>query len=322
VLLQLTAMMPGVQAGTDAAEMPAATAAASEEPLLPVPEPPLQDARKVALGHQLFHEPRLSRDNSVMCASCHNLASGGDDDRRVSAGVGGAAGVVNAPTVLNSSLNFRQFWDGRAATLEDQIDGPIESAHEMAIGWPEAVRRLEAIDGYRQSFAELYADGIRPENVKDAIATFERTLVTPDSRFDRYLRGDAAAITDDERRGYELFKTYGCASCHQGAAVGGNMYERMGTVRDYFKDHGPAAGPDLGRYNVTGNALHKSYFKVPGLRNVELTAPYFHNGSAATLDEAVRVMGHYNLGVELASAEVDLIVKFLRTLTGSVEATP
>lgn len=292
------------------------------EPIRPIAQdrPPL-DQRKVALGERLFSEPMLSKDNTISCASCHPLTTGGMDRRVRSIGVGGAQAPVNAPTVFNAAFNFRQFWDGRADSLEDQIDGPIQSPVEMNSAWPDIVRKLRGVEGYVREFAALYRDGVQPKNVKNAIAEFERSLITPDSRFDRFLRGEETAISAREKEGYRKFKRFGCASCHQGVNVGGNMFQLMGTMAPYFKGR-TVTTADLGRYNLTGREEDKHVFKVPGLRNVALTAPYLHDGSAETLEEAVRAMAIYQLGRRLAPSDEADIVAFLRTLTGEYQGRP
>jgi cytochrome c peroxidase len=292
------------------------------EPIRPIPSTVSVNSYKAALGKKLFHEPRLSGDNSVSCASCHDLTLGGTDQRKNSIGVKGAIGIINAPTVFNSSANFRQFWDGRAATLEEQVDGPIHADVEMGSSWAKVIPALRAVPEYVAAFRALYPDGIKPETVRDAIAEFERTLITPNSRFDKYLRGDDNALTADEKEGYRKFKSYGCVSCHQGVNVGGNMFATLGAMDDYFEDRGNVTKADFGRYNVTGKEEDRFTFKVPSLRNVALTGPYLHDGSAKTLERAVVVMGRYQLGRHIPPAEVDLIVKFLETLTGEYEGKP
>ncbi len=295
---------------------------ASFEPIQPIPEPPQLDPKKIELGNRLFHDPRLSRDDSVACATCHSLSQGGADHRAHSVGIDGQVGQVNSPTVFNSALNFRQFWDGRAETLESQVDGPTHNPAEMASSWPDIVVKLSRDPSYRAAFAALYRDGIQPANIRDAIATFERSLMTPNSRFDRFLRGELASITEEEKAGYALFKTLGCVACHQGAAVGGNMFQKFGVMGDYFADRGHQTAADLGRFNVTGRDEDRHTFKVPSLRNVARTAPYFHDGSAQTLEEAVAVMARYQLGRTLSRSDVELLVKFLNTLTGEYNGQP
>ena len=289
------------------------------EPIHPLPKMKL-DPAKVDLGRRLFHDPRLSRDNTLSCASCHNLATGGVDQQRVSTGVGGVKGPINAPTVFNSGFNFSQFWDGRAASLEDQIDGPLQAPIEMGSKWSDVIAKLRKDPSYPNMFNVLYpGDGIQRHTIKDAIATFERSLVTP-SRFDRYLQGNTYAISPDEKKGYERFKSYGCIACHQGTNIGGNMYQYFGVMGDYFRDRGNVTDVDYGRYNVTGKEKDRFKFRVPSLRNVALTAPYFHDGSARTLHEAVAVMAKYQLGRILPDQDLNLIVKFLESLTGTLEA--
>lgn len=291
----------------------------AREPISPIPLDIKLDPARVALGKRLFHEPRLSGDDKVACANCHGLNNGGADHVVHSRGVGGREGGINVPTVFNSGFNFRQFWDGRAETLEGQIDGPILNPVEMASNWPQVLGKLRGDADYREAFAAIYPDGISADNVKNAIATFERSLYTPNSRFDRYLRGDRAALSEDEQAGYRQFKELGCVSCHQGVNVGGNLYEKMGVMEDYFAGRGNVTKADLGRYNQTGIEEQRFEFKVPSLRNVALTAPYFHDGSAATLEQAIQLMAKHQLGVELSEQQQRLVAEFLRTLTGEYQ---
>lgn len=287
-------------------------------PIQPLPTSVALDRGKVALGRTLFHDARLSRDGSVACSSCHNIQQGGADAGATSTGIGGAQTGVNSPTVLNSGLNFVQFWDGRAATLEAQVDGPVTHPGEMGSTWPGVIAKLSTVEGYVAAFQQLYPDGLNPNNVRDAIATFERSLITPNAPFDRHLRGEPGAITQKEERGYQLFVSFGCASCHQGRGVGGNMFQKLGVVDDYFRDRGQLTPADYGRYNVTNDEDDLHVFKVPSLRNVALTAPYFHDGSTETLDAAVQIMAKYQLGLDLDSKDVDDIVAFLNSLTGDI----
>lgn len=277
---------------------------------------------KVTLGKRLFHDVRLSRDDTIGCASCHDLKTGGVDRRVHSIGVGGSEGGINAPTVFNSGFNVVQFWDGRAATLEEQIDGPVHNPKEMASAWPQIIAKLSADSSYLQQFASLYRDGITSANIKDAIATFERSLITPDSRFDRYLRGESGVLSEQEKQGYTLFQSYGCVACHQGINLGGNMFEKMGLMGDYFADRGNLTDEDLGRFRVNHDEQSKYEFRVPSLRNVARTAPYFHDGSAKTLRDAVQVMAKYQLGRPIPPDDTDAIVSFLETLTGEYNGAP
>lgn len=292
------------------------------EPIDPLPREIRLDGAKVALGKRLFNDPLLSRDQTISCASCHELDKGGGDGLAHARGIGGATGAVNAPSVFNSGLNFRQFWDGRAASLEEQVAGPLHSPIEMGSSWPEVLARLNQDRSYVRAFAALYRDGVRSGNVQDAIATFERSLITPDSRFDHYLRGEHGALDAREQAGFQLFKERGCSACHQGANIGGNMYQSLGVFGNYFADRGKDQKEDQGRFNVTGREEDRHVFKVPSLRNVARTAPYFHDGSVRQLDEAVRIMGKYQIGRELSRQEIDLIVAFLQTLTGTYQGKP
>ncbi len=296
-------------------------AAVVNSPILPLPLTIQLDPAKVALGNKLFHDPRLSSNDKISCASCHDINTNGADNKAVSTGINGGQTAVNSPTVFNSGLNFMQFWDGRADTLEQQVDGPVHHPGEMGSNWRQILPKLRADAAITQNFKNLYSDGITVANIKDAIAIFERSLITVNSRFDRYLRGERNALTKSEQRGYQLFSDLGCISCHQGQAVGGNMFQKFGVIGDYFKDRGNITQADYGRYNVTGDEADKHVFKVPSLRNVELTAPYFHDGSAKTLQDAVAVMGKYQLGRPLKDFEVKGLVAFLKTLTGEVRST-
>lgn len=288
----------------------------ANEPILPIPTDHRIDARKAALGEKLFNDARLSNDNSISCASCHNLDEGGADQAAFSNGIHGQRTSVNSPTVFNSSLNFKQFWDGRADTLESQVAGPIHAPNEMGSNWDEIIAKLNQSIEYQSEFKAIYDAGIRPENIQDAIASFERTLVTPNSRFDQFLRGDQEILTKAEKEGYKTFKSVGCISCHQGVNVGGNLFQEFGVLGNYFADRGNITTADLGRFNITHQEHDRHVFKVPGLRNVSRTFPYFHDGSAKTLEEAVLVMSKYQLGRELSAPEIDLIVAFLKTLDG------
>ena len=287
-----------------------------DEPIKPIPADMGTSPQKVALGRALFHDPRLSKDNSTACVSCHDLGSGGDDGRRVSVGIDGKLGTINAPTVFNVGLNFKQFWDGRANTLEQQIDGPVQSSVELGSLWPDVVEKLYVHESYPQRFGALYPDGITRNNVKDALAEYLRSLTTPNSRFDRWLGGDVNAISNLEKRGYALFKHYGCASCHQGANVGGNMFQVFGVLNEYFKTRGDISQADYGRYNVTGNPVDRHSFKVPSLRMASLTAPYLHDGTAATLRDAVDAMFEHQLGREAPDEDKQAIIAFINSLEG------
>jgi cytochrome c peroxidase len=292
--------------------------AASREPLEALPDAPRLDPKVVALGRRLFHEKRLSADGKVSCAGCHDLAKGGVDGKAFSVGVEGKLGLVNAPSVYNASLNFVQFWDGRAPTLEEQIGAPFTNPIEMATTWERALAFLKADPSYTAEFAAAFPDGVTEANTRRAIADFERTLLTRGAPFDRFLAGDQQALSPEARAGYETFKAVGCIACHQGRNVGGNMFQRFGVLGDYFKDRGNVKESDYGRYNVTKNEADRYVFRVPSLRNVERTAPYFHDGSAATLTQAVQVMARYQLGRKLAGDQVAGIIAFLSSLSGEL----
>ncbi|MET0051756.1 MAG: cytochrome-c peroxidase [Candidatus Thiodiazotropha sp.] len=287
------------------------------EPILPLTMDPDLDPRLVALGDRLFHDKRLSQDNSLSCASCHLLSSGGTDKQPRSMGVGGAMGVIKTPTVYNTCNNFVQFWDGRAETLEEQAAGPVHNPIEMNSSWSEVESKLGNDPALVERFESIFEDGLTGNNIAMAIAAFERSMVTVNSRFDRWLLGEDDVLSEAELKGYRLFKSYGCISCHQGVNVGGNMYGYMGAMGDYFKDRQTGiTDADLGRYNVTHQEKDKHYFKVPSLRLAAINPPYFHDGTAKTLDEAVRVMGRYQLGREIPDDEIGQIVAFLHTLVG------
>jgi len=283
-----------------------------DEPIKPIPAIGAYDTAKVELGKKLFFEPRLSRSGFISCNSCHNLSTGGADILPSSIGHRWQSGPINSPTVLNSRYNLAQFWDGRAKDLQDQAGGPIANPGEMASTHELAIEILESIPEYVSYFKEVYGDGaINIDRVTDSIATFEETLTTPGSRFDKWLNGDDNAITRTELKGYKLFKKKGCILCHNGVGVGGGSFQKFGAVKPYDRDT-----KTLGRFNVTGEESDRFVFKVPLLRNIELTAPYFHDASTWDLREAVRTMGVYQLGLDLSEDEIDGIVAFLKTLTG------
>lgn len=301
---------------------PSTVQAQSDEPIKPVPLDVKLDAKKVALGDRLFHDKRLSKDDTISCASCHNLTKGGVDGLVTATGIQSQKGSINTPTVFNSGLNFRQFWDGRSASLEDQVNDPVNDPKEMGTNWTDVMAKLSKDGSLIDAIRASYPDGLQTKNIADAIAVFERSLTTPNARIDKYLRGDKAALSSDELHGYQLFKNFGCVACHQGVNIGGNMYQTFGVMGDYFARRGNETAADLGRFNVTKNEADKHVFKVPSLRNVALTAPYFHDGSAKTLGEAVDVMFTFQLGRLASAQDKELIVKFLHTLTGEFNGKP
>ncbi len=283
----------------------------AKELIIPISEQINYDLEKALLGKKLFFDKRLSKDNTISCSSCHDIEKGGDDNRDFSVGIENKKGNVNSPTVLNSRYNFTQFWNGRARDLKDQVSGPIHNPVEMGSTLDEIVQKLKTDDYYAKQFKNIYKDGITKKNIIDSIAEFESSLVTPNSKFDRYLKGDKKALNKDEKEGYVLFKQNGCISCHNGINIGGNLFQKMGILKEYN-----AESQNLGRYEVTKDEEDKNYFKVPTLRNINQTAPYFHDASAKTLDDAVEVMIEYQLGMKPLKREVDKIVKFLKTLDG------
>ena len=291
------------------------------EPVRPIDLSVDVDEAKVALGFALFHDPRLSVDNTVSCATCHALETAGVDNHQYSHGVDDQLGGVNAPTVYNAVYNFVQFWDGRAKTLADQAAGPPLNPVEMASeSFDQIIAKLAADKQFAKAFNAVYPDGLTEANITDAIEEFERTLITPNSRFDKWLRGDDSAISAEELTGYDLFKKYDCATCHVGQNLGGQSYELMGLRRHYFADRGlELTHEDNGRYKETQLERDRHRFKVPGLRNVEHTWPYYHDGTRETLEDAVRDMGIYQSGVDLTDTEVNQITSFLKTLTGEYQ---
>ena len=285
-----------------------------DEPIKPIEAAQVSDAGKVELGKKLWFEPRLSMSGIISCNTCHNLSMGGTDNLKTSIGHGWKAGPVNSPTVFNSSLAIAQFWDGRAADLKEQAGGPIQADVEMNMPHTLAVGILQSIPGYVDEFKRVYGkDKIDIDMITDSIAEFEKTLVTPNARFDKWLAGDDKALTEKELAGYTLFKESGCVACHNGPAAGGTSFQRMGVVEPY-----KTSSPAEGRSAVTGVDADRFNFKVPTLRNVELTYPYFHDGEAATLEQAVDTMGRLQLGRTYSKDEIGQIVAFLKTLTGEL----
>lgn len=295
--------------------LPAGAGLYDAEPIRPLPIELAADPARVALGERLFNDPRLSRDGRLACASCHQLAQGGDDGLPRSITNSGEPDIVNAPTVFNARYNFRLTWRGKFRTLEEQAEGDLRNPRHGATDWPELLPKLRNDPDYRRAFAQVYPQGITRESVLDAIASFERTLVTPNAPFDLWLRGDAMAVDADVLRGYDLFRSYGCIACHQGVNVGGNMFQKFGVFREPAHEQ-DATPMDEGRFSLTGDEDDRGVFRVPSLRNVAVTAPYFHDGEVATLDEAIRVMGEVQLGVEIPEPDRQLIRAFLESLTG------
>jgi len=308
---------------------PATRAAAWEalpaQPPIPADNP--QTPEKVLLGKTLFFDPRLSQQGTLSCNSCHNLMAGGDDNRPNSVGINDARGKRSAPTVWNAAFLSVQFWDGRAATLEDQAKGPVANPVEMGMpSLDEAIARLKSIPGYLPMFQAAFpedADPIDGDNTAKAIAAFERTLITPNSAFDRYVAGDKDAMSEQQVRGMNAFSELGCASCHAGPnfsgpalPAGAGFFQRFPAYEDSDFEQRYDLVADHGRFVVTGKESDKHMWRVPTLRNIALTAPYFHNGGVPTLEEAVRVMAKTQLNKELTPAQTRDLVAFLNALTG------
>lgn len=298
---------------------PQSQARDTREPIQPVPAPPALNPLKVALGEKLFREKRVSKNNTMSCNTCHQLDLAGADGLARSPRVGGELAPFHTPTIFNVSLNFQLFWDGRKKFLEEQIETP----RDLQTDWKEVLAKLRGDPAYVAAFTHAYPDeGMSVRTLKEAIVTFERTLLTPGARFDRFLLGDDKAITEQEKTGYQLFKSYGCAACHQGVNVGGNMFQKMGVMQAHLHTRQSITPADLGRFNITQREEDRHVYRVPSLRNVALTAPYFHDGSIATLPEAIHKMAKYQLGRPIPKKDIDLIVVFLHTLTGEYRGKP
>lgn len=275
----------------------------------PAPADNPMTPEKIELGKMLYFDPRLSSSGVISCHTCHNLSLGGTDRLPTSLGHEFLTGGRNAPTVLNAAFFNLQFWDGRATGLEEQAQGPIQAGVEMAMPADLAVERIASIEGYLPYFEAAFPEEESPitfMNIARAIASFERTLITPNDAFDRYLAGDTTALSDDAKRGLEIVVQVGCIACHNGPMLS------TGTLMAF--NH----GNDLGRATVTGEASDEFMFRVATWRNISLTAPYFHDGSVATLEEAVRVMGSVQLKRDLTDEEVFFIVAFLESLEGEM----
>jgi cytochrome c peroxidase len=275
----------------------------ADEPITPILELPPIDPLKIKLGERLFGDPRLSHDNSRSCLSCHDVSTNGASTKRLDIGLDGSSLPFNTPTIFNATLNFRLGWEGKLRTIESDIKATLQNPQIMGTSFSELTEKLDADSNVRREFVAAYGSGPDAGNIVDAIASFERTLVTPGSRFDRWLTGDAASLSTEELNGYRLFKSLGCVSCHQGVNVGGNLFERHGIFH-------PLASPK------------PEILRVPSLRNVATTPPYFHDGSAQTLDDAVRKMGLAQLNSTLTDQQVKAIVAYLQTLTGTYRGSP
>ena len=297
------------------------SAVAPQEPITPLPLSVDLDPKRVALGERLFNDVRLSRDNTKSCAACHPLDQGGMDGRSATS-ADDSSPARNTPTIFNVGFNASFNWDGIAQTLEAQAEIVLLRPRLMNTTWPELLTKLRADADYVARFNNAYPEGLTRANMLVALATFERSLLTPNARFDRYLRGERHALTEAEQQGYGLFKSYGCVACHQGINIGGNMYQKFGVFAKASGAELPDVPVDLGRYAVTKVPRDREVFRVPSLRNVAATGPYFHDGRAQTLEDAVRTMVRVQLGRTLTSAEIGLIIQFLHTLTGEYQGRP
>jgi len=299
----LVALVSLEAASFTAAQSPANQPRAEQEPITPIPAAPAQEPRRVALGEQLFQDWRLSHDNSRRCLTCHDTRTNGASANAHDTTPREEPIAFNTLTIFNAALSFRLNWEGNFRSLEREVEHAIGSPELMVSSVEEVVGKLQADPDLVKRFRDAYGRGPDRDNLLDAIAAFERSLTTPGSRFDRWLAGDAGAITAEEFSGYQLFKSLGCISCHQGVNVGGNLFQRHGIFH-------PLGSPE------------PELVRVPSLRNVATTAPYFHDGSAATLSEAVRAMGLAQLDRVLTDDQVAAIIAFLKTLTGTYNGAP
>jgi len=283
---------------------------AYENIIIPIPQTLEYDKAKATLGEKLFFDTILSKDNTISCFSCHNIFTNGADTKKVSTGINNQSGITNVPTLFNAIFNFRQNWNGSAKTLANQAKGPITNPIEMGHNFKELISILEQ-SSYNQEFKMIFGDGITEDNLVDVLAEFQKRLITPNSQLDKYLMGDENALTQDQKDGYELFQSKGCISCHNGINIGGQLYSRFGMIKLINNEN-------FGLYNVTKEEEDRFYFKVPSLRNVELTPPYFHDGSADNLFSAVEIMLRYQVGRDTSSKEILKIVEFLKSLNGEI----
>jgi cytochrome c peroxidase len=294
------------QEGQQGPQSPCATTSV-EEPISPIPSPPVADANRLELGERLFKDPRLSASGSLACVSCHDIQSNGAGGTKASAALDKSHGEVtprfNTPTVFNAALSFRLNWEGNFRTLADQAEASLKNPDNLRTSIDDVLLRLNDDPAMAAEFRAAYGRDADRDNLLDALVTFEQSLVTPGSRFDRWLGGEHSALSDKEQDGYRLFKTLGCSSCHQGVNVGGNLMERQGIFRQL----------------VPGKP---AIVRVPSLRNVATTAPYFHDGSAPTLEVAIRRMAAAQLDRTLSDQQTDALVAFLRTLTGNYRGAP
>lgn len=295
------------------------TGAETVEPLAPLPLTVPENGEKVALGERLFHDNKLSGQGKRSCATCHPLDHGAMDGRVRAEAADGISVLRNTPSLFNVSFNFFYNWDGVVTTLEAHTERIMLSPGIMNATWPDLLATLGADPAYRRDFSVIYPNGLTRTNLVDALTHFERSLITPNARFDRFLRGEKDLLNTEEQQGYHLFNSLGCVACHQGLNIGGNLFQKFGI---FGTPKGGAKIADEGRYTVTRSDRDRGVYRVPSLRNVAITAPYFHDGRAATLEAAVDTMAQDQLGRPLAAKERGLIVKFLNTLTGEYLGKP
>jgi len=287
----------------------------AEVAIIPLPEMLHLNSDKVKLGEKLFYDTRLST-TQLSCNSCHQLDQGGDSDRTTDISHGYFAFAINTPSIFNARYNFRQNWDGSEPSLKEQLKKIFNNHAPMNTDMRGIINRLRQDPSLNAEFMRVYKKGLNTENLLDSLVEFEKSLVTPDSRFDRYLRGDRSALNKEEKQGYRLFKKIGCITCHQGINIGGNLFQKFGVFYNYLAQRGHIANADYGRINITGRKMDKYVFKVPSLRNVAVTAPYLHDGSAKTLEDAIYIVGRTELGRSLNSNQIQKLKAFLLSLTG------
>lgn len=302
------------------ATQPTPSQQSRQEPISPLPQSVDLDDRKVLLGRRLFTDSRLSSGNGLSCASCHAPSLGMADGKPLSSGLPGYEGIVNTLTILNVGFNTKFTWSGQTLSLEEQADNVIESKRTMGGHWENVLADLSQDGRMLAAFGGIYPDGLTRKNVVNAIVEYEKSLITPNAPFDRFLRGETGAISENAKAGYRIFKDYGCISCHQGVNVGGNMLQVFGI---FGTPHGADKGPDTaGSAQASGISHDKPVFRVPSLRNVAQTAPYFHDGSARSLPEAISMMAQYQLGREVSDDDISKLESFLNSLTGDRPTSP
>jgi len=291
-----------------------------KEPITPIPLQVEVNTDKANLGEILFFDTRLSSNGKLACASCHQLDTGGDDNVAIGISSSAENHLINTPSIFNAKYNFRQNWNGSVKTLEQQIDMVMKNNHEFDNNWNDVVTTLSLDHEISKAFNDNFQDGITKDNIIEVIVEFEKTLTTPNSRFDYYLRNEQSdselALTREEIKGYQIFKELGCISCHQGVNIGGNLYQKFGVFYNYIAERGDVKKADYGRMNITNRQMDAFVFKVPSLRNIAVTAPYLHDGSAKTIEQAISIMGKTQLGRSLNKNEIQQIKAFLMTLTG------